>query len=1323
MTDLRDDLGVVGDLATALGLLDEGGSFEADFLSNPGDHLSTLLADDTQRQALVSFVDEVLGGAEAEAEGGTTWLPLVTTGSPPLTVAVTLDASPVDHIEIGIGVKVGNDADTAHVEATIPLFRAAKRNHSVANVLLLGDGGRLRLAVTLTLDHGTPTPGQAHLGGVDIAVDLPTGPNQPLPTLALTLRDLQLPGATAPTTLTVDAGADGAGLEQALLHLVVGLVQAEADALAGSAPELGALAGLLGLRSSDAVPPLPVDDLLARGVPALTAWVADVLGAAPARDAWLGHLAALVGGTVEPADGQVHLDVGPIDVALGLRVGPGVDGQLSVTPTLAARIGNGDVVASATADLCSVNLANGSVVTLPALTAAVHLGKRADGGAVLLAADPRVEGLRAGVSLGPDHRPTLLLAAEQVTIGTHTHAVIDLSSPDAVAAAGQTVLGDIADALLGSIGDVAGALLGLPSPRLPVGVTPIELPHLLQDPLGAVATYWRDLLHDHPAALVDLLTLVRDLLTDTTLLAMPVSAPTGGEPPTAANPFSVPLIGPVVLQVWVDGDAVSVAVGAKLRVDTLAGGCTVVESRLQVVVAEIDLAGPHARMLPAVQASLSASARGQRDSIIDVGPLRIHVDRVALVGSWRPDGGLKIAVEAPNLALETPAGVLPVPLPTIAPDGTVTLPPEAWDALERAVAALAVEAPVPWVVRLMAALGWRDGGLHVGAPHLTLADLADPTRAAGAIEAWLLTVLLDDDGLLVEVLSAIARLLTGTPASPGRLGGRGTPTDPWVLGLGTATGTPEVVAWLEPDGPPVEPTGVPERLRRWRPGDPALDPGTLAGALAAEAGVGADVAALVVERADVGTGLDALRERWVSTDGVVAPPPADLPGVTVHRHDDVTTGALGATVDLAGLVGALPPVVVHVALGAAAWPDAPAGRRVDLTTAGLPAEACPVPATPAAGDWFVALGDRAACAEAGGATDGTPEQAARLGRVLARLAPSGSALVVAHGGAGHAAFVAAQSAAGVSHLVTVGTAWSPIELGVLEAQPGADALRLLGALLPAVDPADPDDPDLATGRALVTGLLDRLGPIDPARDLRPPAVPTGTPRAGLAVHAVFGVLGADAVSRALTAVVAARTRLPGEGPQRPAPATRHRGPPRSAGSHRRQRRAVVGRRPCQRRPPGRRLGRWRGHRLLRPGAAYPPRVAATGRVAGGRARRPPRARAALVGGRGGGRPRGGPGPRQPRAARGPRLRHCPAALGGPPRRRRRPRRHHAQPARGAAAPVARPRGVAHRRGRAGRHRAARCARGAGGRDGDGHGARRRRPPPARRHGPHRGPSR
>ena len=63
------DLGEIGDLAKAIGLTDESGSIRSDWLSNPGNYLSSVLADDTQRNALIDFVDQILA-IDREARRG-----------------------------------------------------------------------------------------------------------------------------------------------------------------------------------------------------------------------------------------------------------------------------------------------------------------------------------------------------------------------------------------------------------------------------------------------------------------------------------------------------------------------------------------------------------------------------------------------------------------------------------------------------------------------------------------------------------------------------------------------------------------------------------------------------------------------------------------------------------------------------------------------------------------------------------------------------------------------------------------------------------------------------------------------------------------------------------------------------------------------------------------------------------------------------------------------------------------------------------------------------------------------------------------------------
>src|SRR5581483_6931729 len=143
------------------------------------------------------------------------------------------------------------------------------------------------------------------------------------------------------------------------------------------------------------------------------------------------------------------------------------------------------------------DLGAGSARALPACSAVAVIGRRATGsGTPLLTGDPAVDRFVAGFGLDADRRPVLRLAAEHVTIGGHLHEVIDLSTPDAIAQAAGTVLGDVVDELLGKLGTVADAvrtLIGLHAPNGFPAVPTVDLAKLIQDPLGAVAGYWHTL--------------------------------------------------------------------------------------------------------------------------------------------------------------------------------------------------------------------------------------------------------------------------------------------------------------------------------------------------------------------------------------------------------------------------------------------------------------------------------------------------------------------------------------------------------------------------------------------------------------------------------------------------------------------------------------------------------------------------------------------------------------------------------------------------------------------------------------------------------------
>ncbi len=310
----------------------------------------------------------------------------------------------------------------------------------------------------------------------------------------------------------------------------------------------------------------------------------------------------------------------------------------------------------------------------------------------------------------------------------------------------------------------------------------------------------------------------------------------------------------------------------------------------------------------------------------------------------------------------------------------------------------------------------------------------------------------------------------------------------------------------------------------WRPGMPGLPPAGLGQSVLAEAAAGADVAALARGRQGLGDGFTDLVSRATDTDGLVIGPPAPITGVEVVV-DPNRTAADWLTLPTNRALGVTPPAgaaVVHVAVGTTAanpWSSAPADRIVDLSAPGLSPESFTV-AAPADGEWFVVLAPRADATLGNSDPSGIVGQAARLSRALGALGDGRAVVVIALGGAGHAARLACDATAAVTDLVTLGTPWSPVAFDTLRNGGSGDAVRALRALLPAVDLADPDDDDLALGRALVGTWLDRSAQFE----LDAPR-PTVAVRGGLRVRAWFGRLDQARVQRALTAIVAAGLSL------------------------------------------------------------------------------------------------------------------------------------------------------------------------------------------------------
>ncbi|HNJ83842.1 MAG TPA: hypothetical protein PKZ28_09430, partial [Piscinibacter sp.] len=106
MSFASSDLGVLGNLAKALGLFDAAGKPNQNWFAHPEDSLKSMLANEAQRAALIAFVDDALGGADRSSEAGVIWLPIVAIEDPPLAVAITVDEGQSDGLHIGLGLRV-----------------------------------------------------------------------------------------------------------------------------------------------------------------------------------------------------------------------------------------------------------------------------------------------------------------------------------------------------------------------------------------------------------------------------------------------------------------------------------------------------------------------------------------------------------------------------------------------------------------------------------------------------------------------------------------------------------------------------------------------------------------------------------------------------------------------------------------------------------------------------------------------------------------------------------------------------------------------------------------------------------------------------------------------------------------------------------------------------------------------------------------------------------------------------------------------------------------------------------------------------------------
>ena len=1020
-----------------------------------------------------------------------------------MTVYAVLREKPgVVHVGVGLEHATTGGPSIA-TSVHVPLFQVDREGpgspsggDGVPDWLVLGRvGGRVEISVDITLSDGPPAAGDPALGGARIALAVPTNTADRLG-VELTLRDLELPGATQPQTFSLDAERLD-DLDDEVLEMLLGLVQAQAAALdptdTAVAP-FSALTGLLGLRRVPGLPPLPLAELPQRGLDGVVSWIEEVLADDSARDAWLSQAALLLGATVDAARDAVVWGEGSASIALGVRVGPGAGGRPVLVPWLDVALDTrAGAVVTVSMELLRADTGTGTVAALPALAAQASFGTEA-GGPALLTGDPGIGGLRLGVGYTRDAGPAtgvaFTLTLHNCTLNGRTHPVLDLSSPDSALDAAESLVDDALVAALTGLGDAGTLVAALLGVAPPAGISGPGAVALLADPLAALTGYWQALVAE-PTAAATVLGQLRALMTGEA--ATPVAG--SGTP---VDPWLLPLAAPLSLGIHVVGGTVVVVVSAATDVDVLDG--LSVRTRLALTLVEIDLPGGVVVAAPAAMGRMSLRRTDDSPLRLDLDLISIEAAAIGLVVDYRARSGLAVLPDAPGLVVEVtapqvptmggPGTRIPVSLPTVTDGGTST-PAGGWEAAETALAALLREIDAPLADAALSLLGW--GG---GANRLSLAALLDDPEAA--VADWLAGLVLDCANVRAA-LGPVAALLSGFTLSAPY--GSGSLEKPYRCPVAGDDVAPSLTVWLDPGCPPLPDAATPiSRL-----GEEPPETAQIVATLEQAARRLDDVDDLMVARSSLDAGLQTLLDRWTGTDGLVAQPSALPDGVTSLVLDGFSYAemlALGADGGLADLaLSGLGAAVVHVCCDT----DRPDDTMPDAVAATGP------------GTWFVTI----PTPEAAGAarSDRTPvaAQAQHLTQLLS--ARNDPVTLVGYGAAGAAVVQAAATLPAVSAVATVGTPWATSSVTSLSTGLGGDALRLLDRLARTDAEAWPD-----RLLALECTPLERLRHII-ARSVRAASGAT-TPSAGdlpirsdLTVAAVFGALEADDLALGLGAYV------------------------------------------------------------------------------------------------------------------------------------------------------------------------------------------------------------
>lgn len=1130
-----DSFGDMSSLLAAIGLVTPTGEFNSDWLGEPASHLKRILSDRHQRESLLEFVQAVRDGSTERDAGNRQWVELFSEslgGGSTIKFFLVLDDQPVNDVHLFVGFQFITDAPLARSTSSLmfPAFRIRKDESAapalVSPVLAGNPGGHIALTTEITITSSAALPGEAGLSAIGLNLSIPTDATDGAPQIGLTLRDLQLPGQSVSSDLELSL-ADPDALSEVGIDLIVSLLTAQVGTAAG--PQITALAKLIGLANDASIPNLPVEDILERGVDALADWLAEALRNPAATDAWLQALADVFANGASVSGGNVVLPVGGAQVQIGIDAVQGASGRPIITLTTGFELEQGSTSASITADLVRFDLGARTATAVPSISAQA----RFDFSGVTMP-DVSIDSFVLGFGLNEARRPVLIAQVRDAVIFNTAHARLDLTNPDAVAAAATQAVGDALIEVLGNLGPAGNLIavaLGWSAPTGASATYPtIDLLLFLSDPLATLKSHWQNVLDNHTGDVPAVLGSVRHLITG--------DASTGVVTGTGSDttPWLLPLAAGLHVAVWRDAaNRLLIGVGFNRSVDTLGERCTVIETRIRIALVSVDLETSASGFLPEIIVRVLGRARGGGNLVTEHGSLMLEAEHIGALCKWTPDNGLSIRHEAPGAALFLDDIKIPMTMPDFSgnfDDLIDSFTDEHWDALERIVALLAEQSNNTLLNDLVDALGWRRKAEIFGKPprhRLRLASLIND--ASVAIPAWLTELISDGESQLSKQLEPLAKFFSAQTDAAFSIDGAGSFIDPLRISLSDTAGLPALAVWREPDVPlPAPDSQLSGLLRKWRPGKVGLQTGDLARALLSEYPAIFGPFGTAITQETVQAGLQALAALWQGSDGLVRPPVAATAGTTLHLITNKTARTLIDEINLFAILdaAAATTITVQVVDPEAALDSAQSADQVlDMREAGRdPLAFTPLPN--ANGEWRILLAPRSAAALSTGDPEGVLGQVARLKHALSLIAAQPGATVIADAAAGHAAWLALNDLSPLNKLVLVGL---PLEIEQIETEqipaalvaPAAQMLRRLAEFLPDESTAEPDDSDLAAARNLIATYLDAAART--TSELSPPASWSGAKRAALDIHLAYGVFETAAVQRAMTAVLAAGLSL------------------------------------------------------------------------------------------------------------------------------------------------------------------------------------------------------